>query len=412
MAEYDQRLPLTERIKKWVRTHIRIPLGVTIAICVFPALITALFYVLRSSRAAMDWVVVYISAPVRGFFGLLSSIYPFAVMEIVCTGAVIFLIYFIIKAIKDSSRRRGKWKLLGKRLLPLIVVACYIWGLFCWLWLSGYHATGFAEKHSFSNDGIAVNELVAVTQMFADKANELSGLVSRDDAGRYTEDRRVMFAESVNIYNTISGEFPDLHSRLYAPKSMLYSWFMSITGYSGMYFALTGEAMINIQMPGAFMPATVAHELAHQLGVFAEDEANFVGILACITSGNPTFEYAGYMSGLNYLLSALMFSDNFLSGGPSEEWVTVMNSLSVNVVRDRQESAAFWASRTISNTGVDFLDTIFTTVAETASNAVNSTYDGFLKSQNQELGIRSYGACVDLLVEYFSSQALSLTGQE
>ena len=291
-------LSTTEKIKNWFRDHVRIPLGVTIAICVFPVILTAFFYALRSSRESMDWVVLYISAPIRSFLGLLSSVYPFALMEILCTAAVIFLVYYIVKSIRDTSRRREKWKLLGKRLLPILVVACYLWGIFSWLWSSGYHATGFADRYGFSNEGIAGEDLVIVAQYFASRANELSDLVERDDEGRYIENRRLMFDESTDIYRNISMEFPGLQGRLYAPKPMLYSWLMSITGYSGMYFALTGEAMINTQPPGVYMPFTVAHEHAHQLGIFAEDEANFVGIAACIKSDNLTFEYAGYMAGL------------------------------------------------------------------------------------------------------------------
>jgi len=396
-----------EQIKKWFRDHVRIPLGVTIAICVLPVIITALFYALRSSQETMDWVVHYVSAPIRSFLGLLSSIYPFAVMEILCTAAVIFFIYYIVKSIRDTSRRREKWKLLGKRLLPVLVVACYIWGLFCWLWSSGYHATGFAERYDFSDEGIAREDLFIVALYFAEKANELSDLVERDDDGRYIEDRRLMFSESTNIYRNISREFPSLQGKLYAPKSMLYSWLMSITGYSGMYFALTGEAMINTHPPGVYMPFTVAHEHAHQLSVFAEDEANFVGIAACVTSDNPTFEYAGYMAGLNYLLNALMRSDDSFSNVPSEEWLTVLSSLSLHVHMDRYENSQFWATRTTANTGVVFLDRVLTTVAETTNDAVNTIYDGFLKSQNQELGIRSYGACVDLLVEHFIDTAVN-----
>jgi len=353
----------------------------------------------------MDWAVIYISKPVRSFFGLLSSVYPFAIMEIVCTVAGFFLIYYVVKSIRDTSRRRERWKLLGKRILPIFVIACYIWGLFCWLWNTGYHATGFAEKHGFSNEGIHASDLAIVTAMFAERANELAELVPRDEEGRYISDRREMFDESIHIYSNISVDFPSLAGRLYNPKPMLYSWLMSITGYSGMYFALTGEAMINTHPPGILMPMTVAHEHAHQLGIFAEDEANFVGILACVSSENPTFEYAGYMAGLNYLLSALMLSD-LLSGSHGEQWLTIMSSLSHNVVRDRYDNANFWATRTTANTGVGFLDNILTSVAETTSDAVNTFYDGFLRSQNQELGIRSYGACVDLLVEYFIEEAL------
>jgi len=387
-------LTRSERIKEWFRSRFKLPLGVVIAICVFPVFMTALYYLLRSSRGLMDWVVLYISAPVRSFFGLVSSIYPFAVMEILCTAAVIFVIYYTVRVIRDSWRRRKKWRLIGKRLLPVFVVACYYWCMFCWFWSSGYHATGFAENNGFSSDGIALTELISVTELFADKANELSEIIERDEDGRYVSDRRLMFAQSTRIYRNISGEFPSLKGRIYAPKSMLFSWFMSITGYSGMYFALTGEAMINTHPPDAYLPVTVAHEHAHQLGVFAEDEASFVGILACVTSGNEVFEYAGYMSGLNYLLGALYYEDH-------DEWQRITDGLTEEVKHDRYENYYFWATRTIANTGITFLDNFLTSVAETTNETVNSIYDGFLKSQNQELGLKSYGACVDLLVEYF-----------
>jgi len=394
----------TEKIKQWFRDHIRIPFGVKIAICVFPVVLTALFYLLRSSRTVMDWVVTYISSPMRRFFGLISSIYPFSIMEIVSTAAVIFLVYYIIKSIIDTSRRREKWKLLGKRLLPILVIACYIWGLFCWLWSSGYFSTGFGERYDFSDDGVAYEDLLVVTQFFADKANEFAELVPRDEDGQYVANRRTMFEESLHIYKNISQEFPSLTGRLYSPKPMLYSWFMSITGYAGMYFALTGESMINTEPPGTYMPATVAHEHAHQLGVFSEAESNFVAILACISSDNVTFQYAGYMSGLNYLLNAIMFDNYPFSSSVSEEWTEVVSSLSANVINDQRENAIFWATRTNITTGIDFIDRFLTSVAETTNDAVNSMYDNFLKSHNQELGIKSYGACVDLLVEYFTKR--------
>jgi len=385
-----------EQIKQWFREHIRIPLGVTIAVCVFPVILTALFYILRSSRETMDWVVINISSPIRSFLGFLSSVYPFALMEILCTAAVFFLIYYIIKSIRDTSRRREKWKLLGKRLLPILVVACYVWGMFCWLWNSGYHSTGFAERYDFSQEGIAVEDLYVVSMYFAHKANEYAELVERDSDGIFIENRSAMFADSTRIYRNISREFPSLQGRLYAPKPMLFSWLMSITRYSGMYFALTGEAMINTHPPGVYMPFTVAHEHAHQLGIFAEDEANFVGVAACVTSDNDLFKYAGYISGLNYLINVL----------PVDEFIEVLDFMSFHVRLDRYEESMFWSTRTTANTGWNFLDRFLTTVAETTNDAVNTIYDTFLKSQNQELGLQSYGACVDLLVYYFLDDAL------
>jgi len=383
---------ISEKKKKWYQ-RIKIPRGVVIAVCVLPAVLTALFYALRPFPVVMGWATTYISAPIRGFFGMISSIYPFSVMEVFITAVGIWLIYYIIKTISVTARRRGKWKMLGKRLLPILVAAVYVWGMFCWLWNIGYHAPGFAARYGFTGYGVNASNLASVTRLFAERANELSLLVERDD-GRYVGNRHEMFEESTEIFHNIAKEFPSLGGRLYRPKPMVFSWIMSRTGYSGMYFALTGEANINTNPPLVLMPKTVAHEHAHQLGIFAEDEANFVAILACITSENIVFEYAGYLRGLMYLLSALQTED-------AVAWTEVVDSLSEEVLRDWTENSEFWRSQRRVETGIGFLDTVLTSVTVTVSDAVDAIYDEFLRSQAQELGIRSYGACVDLIVEYF-----------
>ena len=386
------------RILMWFR-GIKLPRCVVIAACVLPVFLTALFYALRPVSSIMGWASVYVSAPIRGFLGMLSSVYPFSMMEVLLTAAVIWLIYYIIKTISVTARRRGKWKILVRRVLPVLVAALYVWALFCWLWNSGYYAPGFAERNGFTGSAVTVDGLVSVTKLFSDRANELSEQVRRDEEGRYIEDRREMFAASTDIWDSITAEFPSLDGKIYRPKAMVYSWLMSRTGYSGMYFALTGEANINVSPPVIFMPATVAHEHAHQLGVYAEDEANFVSILACVTSGNAVFEYAGYLSGLKHLLNALASVD-------VEAWLEIMDSLSDEVIRDWQENSEFWRSQRTVNTGIGFIDSILTNVTVSVSDAVDSVYDGYLKSQRQELGLKSYGACVDLLVEYFVMRSL------
>ena len=384
--------------KKWTRPIIKLPRAAIITICVLPAVLTGLYYALRCVTIVMDWASVYISAPVRGFLGLLSSVYPLSVMEILCAVVVIWLIYYIVKTIMVISRRRGKLKILIRRILPVIVAAVYIWGLFCWLWNSGYYTSGFAKKNGFTGGGVTSEDLTSVARLFADKANEFSLYVKRNDFGHYIEDRSEILAESTDIYQNIAFEFPSLSGRSFAPKPMIFSWLMSRTGYTGIYFALTGEANVNNNMPAFLLPATAAHELAHQHGVFAEDEANFVGIATCIKSGNTVYEYAGYLSGLMYLMNALIFADY-------EAWIDIGGSLYDEVLLDWQDNNVYWQAQKKVDTGIAFIDRILTSVTETVSDTVDNVYDGFLKSQNQELGLRSYGACVDLLVEYFIGAA-------
>jgi len=385
--------------EKNTRREIKLPRAVYITICVLPFVSTALFYMLRSNTVIMDRAARNFSAPVRSSLGLISSLYPFSLTENIGVIAGIWLIYYIIKTIVVTARRREKLKILSRRLLTVAVVFLYAWSLFCWLWNSGYHAPGFADKHGFTGKNVTTENLIDVTRMFAAKANELAPLVKRDENGEYIENRNEIFTISTNIYNNVFIEFPQLRGSLYKPKSMVFSWLMSRTGYTGIYFALTGESLVNTRAPAFLLPATIAHELAHQRGVFAEDEANFVGILACVTSGYTAYEYAGYLMGLMYLQNAL-FPADFLA------WTNIRDSLSVEVNKDLRDNYNYWQSQKTVKTGIELLDSILTTVTVTVSDAVNTAYDSFLKSQDQELGLKSYGACVDLLIEYFCENGI------
>ena len=386
----------------------RIPIGVVIGVSAFPAVLLILFYILRPSETAMYWVSQNISAPIRAFLAMVTSVYPFSVTELLIAFAIIWLIYYLIKTIAVVSRKRNKLKVLSKRVLLVTVLSLHIWNMFCWLWISGYHAPGFASRYDFNRDGVAIEDLVLVTRHFAERANELAPQIARDSSGSIIENRASMYSASVNIYRNISREFPSLSGRLYRPKPMIFSFLMSRTGYSGMYFALTGEANINNQIHRSILPAILAHEHAHHLGIFSEDEANFVAILACITSGNVVFAYSGYLKGLNYFIRALTEASHYAllySQEASKEIIEIrdeiLESLIFEVRLDRWENANFWHSQRTVNTGVGFVDTALTAVNNVLRDTVNNVYDRFLKAQRQELGLRSYGACVDLLVEYF-----------
>ena len=394
------------------RQPYHLPRAAAIAVYALPAAITVLFYVLHSRASVMDWVSTHVSAPARGVLGLFSSVFPFSLMEILIAAAVIWAACYIVRTItvaarrgdfsgrrgssrsRNVSRRHEKLAFVSRRLLTVIIVALYIWSLFCWLWNSGYHAPGFAAKYGFAGGGVSRADLTATAWIFAAKANELAPLVARDEDGGYIGDRRDFFSASTSVFDGLTSEFPSLGGRLYKPKPMLFSWLMSRTGYTGIYFALTGESNINTSAPLFLMPATVAHELAHQRGVFAEDEANFAGIAACVTSGNMVYEYAGSLMGLMYLLNALATED-------IDAWAEIGSELCAEVNRDWQDNYEYWEAQKKVETGVGIIDSVLTAVTEKVSDTVDSVYDGYLKSQNQELGLRSYGACVDLLVEFF-----------
>jgi hypothetical protein len=59
------------------------------------------------------------------------------------------------------------------------------------------------------------------------------------------------------------------------PKPIFFSKVMSRYNYTGFYFPFTGEANVNTDIASCMIPATAAHEMAHQRGIASERRQTF-----------------------------------------------------------------------------------------------------------------------------------------
>jgi hypothetical protein len=158
-------------------------------------------------------------------------------------------------------------------------------------------------------------------------------------------------------------------------KPSLYTGIMSYTGIMGYYNPFTAEAQYNPKLPSTYLPFTLAHESAHQLGYAREQEANFIGFLVGKNAENPDLRYSTEYFALKSLLNALAESEpEFVKG--------VIRKYSVQMKRDRLAEKMFVKRHS------GMLDVFF-----------GFTNDLFLKSNQQE-GAITYSYFVDLLVRY------------
>src|SRR5258708_39168330 len=67
---------------------------------------------------------------------------------------------------------------------------------------------------------------------------------------------------------------------------------------------------MNNQMPMFKKPVTACHEMSHQMGFGAEDETNFVGLLAGIGSHDRLQRYSAYHLAVGEFMFALYFRDS------------------------------------------------------------------------------------------------------
>ena len=85
---------------------------------------------------------------------------------------------------------------------------------------------------------------------------------------------------------------------------------MNYLGTSGYYNPFTSEAQINYQMPVFERPFVACHEMSHQMGYGAEDEANFAGFLAGIGSHDRLLRYSAYQLAVDEFMHALYYRDS------------------------------------------------------------------------------------------------------
>lgn len=337
------------------------------------------FEIGKNSKPLMNWMTTWLSTPLKRGIAFCLDWYPWSGAELLIVGAAVALLGFLVWWIVDLIRKKGeRIRLSLRRALLLLCAGLLCLNGFSFCWGMNYYADGFEEKSGIYGRASTPEELYRVTAAFAARVTELAAQVERDENGVFTADRDTLLEQGRTIYRPMLEEFPFLAGPELRPKKMLLSEVLSHLNLNGFLFPYTGEANLNNNSPVCFLPSTIAHELAHQRGVAPEQEANFVAILTCLNSGERNFEYSGALLGYVHLGNALYQADR-------ELWAQAASLLSEEVWRDFDANSAYWEP---------YKDTLTAQVSSTLN-------DGMLKSHGQELGERSYGAVVDLLVSYY-----------
>lgn len=258
------------------------------------------------------------------------------------------------------------------------MVCLLFWASYSYLWTPYYYAPTFAEQAGLDDGAISVDELKTVTEYFADKANACAGKVKHDKNGAYTANRQSILDRAAGVYETAAKRWSFLAGSALRPKGILCSKVMSLTDFTGFFFPLTGEANLNMDSPISMLPSTAEHELSHQRGIGREQECNFIAVVACMDSGDADFEYSGALMAYIYLGNALYSADK-------GAWEQVHDTLSDAVLTDLKDNNDYW----------EYYENTF------VYKISDSAYESFLQGNGQTLGLKSYGACVDLLTHYY-----------
>lgn len=369
--------------KKNLRRLAPVRLGITL-LCL---LAVALIYALRVDGGAMLWVYEHVTHPYHLFMSKLCSHFAFSAAELVYAAAILGLAAYLLWCVYRLIRFPEKLWQLYRLVLTLAMAGAIFWAGLNVMWTPCYYAPGFAEQSGVDDGPLELEELETVTRWFAALASEYADEVPRDENGACTTDRDSVLDRAAGVFEGAAELYPFLDGEALRPKPIHFSRIMSYLDFTGFFFPMTGEANLNMDSPVFLLPSTSQHEIAHQRGVAMEQECNFVAVLSCLESEYADFRYAGAALAYIYL-------GNALAGADYEAYTGIYYSLSDTVRADFKAQSAYWD---------EFRDSA-------AQKASNTVYDSFLKSNGQELGMQSYGACVNLLVQYYIDEAREALG--
>ena len=289
------------------------------------AAVLLLFQVIAwNSRGFSDAYIAYIFPVWVNTYGRLTGIFPFSVGEwMIVAGLLVVLAAILLgcSMLFEGCRRsekyirgvKGYFRFLAWTLLAVFAIMT----LNCTMI---YHGSTFSEKYFGEEESAGeqtqqerTEELLRIYNDIVTHCNELSLVMERDDNGAVVYSGGVdsrgnvvdMEDKAIDVMQGLGKTYGQLDGYYPRPKPMFFSDFMCQMYMCGYYFPFSMEANYNDVMYIMKKPATMCHELAHIRGYIYEDEANFIAFLACVESDDAMFQYAGYLSVLNYVANDL-----------------------------------------------------------------------------------------------------------
>ncbi|MCR8666278.1 DUF3810 domain-containing protein [Aestuariibaculum sp. M13] len=328
-----------------------------------------------------EFVETYYS---NGLYPIISKLFrytlgwlPFSFGDLIYAFAIIYILRWLYlnktRILKDSLN----W------VIDVTVALSVIFFLFHLCWGLNYHRLPLHKNLNLNRD-YTTEQLVAVTEKLIKKSNELHLKITNNDTIKVT----VPYSKTVILnmapigYENLKTIFPHLEYHPKSVKKSLFSYPLTYMGFSGYLNPLTNEAQVDAIIPTIKIPTTSSHEIAHQLGYAAENEANFIGCLAAINHDDIYFNYAGFTFGLRYCLNEVYSRDECLY----DDLVADVNE---GVLKNYKETRDFWEAH------ANPLEPFF-----------KIFYSNYLKANQQSKGMESYSYVVALLSNYFNEKSL------
>ncbi len=309
------------------------------------------------------------------FWRTLTGWIPFSVGDLFLFTLIGLFIRTLFRLIKKKITLQKTATLLLSWLSVLLFFFYFNWGL-------NYFRLPLSEKLNFTIEEYSNDQLETVATYLIKRTNALQlNLMGTDSIQvKIPYNYKEMYLLAPKGYEKLKDLYPFLSYKTPSIKSSLMSTFQSYIGVGGYLNPLTGEAHINTNGLLSNAPSTISHEMAHQIGYAAENEAEFIGFLASTQHSDIFFQYSGYKNAMLHSVYEFRKRDSIV-------FKKLFKQLNKGVKKDLQ---AYYTLRMQYKNPFEPY--------------VKKGYHLFLKSNKQKDGIKSYNKMVLLLINYYAQK--------
>ena len=307
----------------------------------------------------------------RVLFGWL----PFSIGDLFYIFLILVVIVKTVQFFKLVFKKKLNRKYFIAGLQQIIFFFLFLYVIFNLFWGLNYNRKGIAYQLDLQKKQYNLEELDTLTTIIQRRLNEYAALIDQKQIDSF-EKKKTLFDECAEAYRYAAEKYPFLSYNNHSVKPSMFSYVGNYLGFQGYYSPFSGEAQVNTKFLPFLEPYITAHEIAHQLGYAKENEANFVGFLACKSSPSNVLHYSTYFDLYNYSIAEIWNRDSLLA----KEF---QKKLHPQVVRDRKDLREFYQKH-----------------KNPIEPIISWVYTQYLKANNQPEGKMSYNAVVGWLIAY------------
>lgn len=325
-----------------------------------------LLWAARRMEGFAEWYSRTVYPILAGTIGRFFGLIPVSAVEFGMYAGICLVLFLLVKYRRRPSVLLRCYGLIFSVLLFLYAACCGV----------NYYRMPFSSyfveeirKERGTRPEISEDGLKELCEWLTDMVNEARGGLDAAE-GNYEQVQKKGIAAMKRLaeqYSVLDGYYPK-------PKPVMVSEILSVQQVCGIYSPFTIEANYNNDIVSYNIPHTICHEMSHLRGFMREDEANFIGYLACVGSEDADYRYSGYLLGWIYAGNALARVDY-------AEYVRLHDLLADPVRADLAENSRFWEQ--------------YEGVAADVQEKVNAAY---LRINGQSEGVKTYGRVVDLMI--------------